>query len=142
MSINNGLYTSNTDEWETPQYLFDKLNWIFGFDLDVCANEQNKKCERYFDKEANGLNQPWGGYKVWCNPPYGRQIGLWVKKAAESVDGNTLIVMLLPARTDTRWYHDYIAHNPNAHIVFLKGRIKFGEAKANAPFPSMIVVFV
>ena len=83
-----------------------------------------------------------GGYRTFVNPPYGRQIGEWVKKAAETVlDDKSCVVMLLPARTDTKWFHDYIANNPRAHTVFLKGRLKFGDEKQNAPFPSMIVVF-
>ena len=141
--INDGMFTSNTDDWETPQWLFDRLNWIFGFDLDVCASDENHKCDRYFTAEQDGLKNSWGGCKCWCNPPYGRQIGKWVEKAARSVEetDGTLVVMLIPARTDTRWYHEYIAHNPMAHAVFLKGRLTFGRAKHNAPFPSMVVVF-
>lgn len=135
-------FSQNTDKWETPQWLFDKLNRIFNFDLDVCANEENHKCERYFTEEDNGLSKNWGGCKCWCNPPYGRQIAHWVKKASETVeDDNSIVVLLLPARTDTGWFHDYILNNPRAHVVFLRGRLKFGKAKDGAPFPSMIVVF-
>ena len=138
----NGVFSSKSDEWETPQSLFDRLNKIFCFELDVAASDANHKCEKYYTKEQNALNLPWGGYRTWCNPPYGRQIADWVKKASETVeDGESCVVMLIPARTDTKWFHDYIANNPRAHTVFLKGRLRFGGSKENAPFPSMIVVF-
>lgn len=137
-----GMLTSNSNEWETPQDLFDRLNRIFHFDIDVAANDENHKCEKYFTKEQDGLTQNWGGYSVWCNPPYGKEIGKWVKKAAETVEDNeTVIVMLIPSRTDTRWFHDYILNNPRATIHFIKGRLRFNGCSVNAPFPSMIVVF-
>lgn len=135
MSINKGLFTSNTDLWETPQDFFDGLNKEFGFDLDVCALPENAKCERYFTPEKDGLKQEWSG-TVWCNPPYGRQIGKWVEKAYKS---DCTVVMLLPARTDTRWFHDYIYRK--AEIRFVKGRLKFGGSKNPAPFPSMVVIY-
>lgn len=135
MSINKGLFTSNTDLWETPQDFFDCLNKEFGFDLDVCALPENAKCERYFTPEKDGLDQEWKG-TVWCNPPYGRQIGKWVEKAYKS---NCTVVMLLPARTDTKWFHDYIYRK--AEIRFVKGRLKFGGSKNHAPFPSMVVIY-
>jgi len=137
MSINSGLFTSTTDNWATPQDFFDKLDKEFHFDLDVCADDQNHKCEKYFTKEQNGLSQEWKG-KVWCNPPYGREIGDWVAAVTAHPDGG---VMLLPARTDTKWFHDYIYSNKNAEIRFVKGRLKFGGSKNSAPFPSMVVVF-
>ena len=131
-----------TDKWETPQWLYDKLHRIFQFTLDACADEDNAKCAYYYTEADDGLKKSWGGCRVWCNPPYGRGIDKWVKKAAEEVlDDQTCVVMLLPASVDTRWYHEYIAYNPRAHTVFLKGRLKFGGSKVNAPFPSMIVVF-
>ena len=133
------MFSSKTDLWETPQDLFDELNDEFGFDIDVCATPQNAKCEKYYTKEDNGLNQPWDGV-VWCNPPYGREIGKWVKKAYETnLRENNYIVMLLPARTDTKWFHDYIYGK--AEIRFIRGRLKFGGSKNSAPFPSMVVVF-
>ena len=136
------LFSSRSDEWETPQWLFDRLNRIFCFELDVCADDNNHKCERYFTKEDDGLSKNWGGWRVWCNPPYGRVIRKWVKKASETVlDNQSLVVMLVFARTDTKWFHDYIYNNPRAHIFFLKGRLRFSGAKENAPAPSMIVVF-
>ena len=138
----NGIFSSKTDDWETPQYLFDRLNEIFTFNLDACADETNHKVPFYFTKEDDALCKSWGGYRTWCNPPYGRQIGQWVQKAAETVrDNHSVVVMLLPARTETKWYHEYIANNPRAHTVFIRGRLQFGKSKQNAPFGSMIVVF-
>lgn len=136
------LFSSNTDNWETPQDLFDELNKEFGFGVDVCASEDNAKCEMFFDVNDNGLVQEWGGHgTVWCNPPYGRKIGDWVKKAYETAEHGHKVVMLIPARTDTKWFHDYIYKKPNTEIRFVKGRLKFGRAKNSAPFPSIIVVF-
>lgn len=133
------MFSSQSDMWETPQDLFDKLNEEFHFDLDVCAIASNAKCSSFYSPEQNGLIQPWYG-RCWCNPPYGRQVNKWVKKAYDTayVDGN-LVVMLLPARTDTKWFHEYIYGK--AEIRFLKGRLKFGGSKNSAPFPSMIVIF-
>lgn len=134
--ITQGMMTSNTDDWATPIELFNKLNQIFKFTLDVCASHQNAKCEKYYTVKENGLIQEWSDVS-WCNPPYGRKIGLWVKKAyEENLKGKT-IVLLLPSRTDTKWFHDYIY---NQHeIDFIKGRLKFNDGKNSAPFPSMIV---
>ena len=134
------MFSSKTDEWETPQDLFDELNNEFNFTLDVCATDKNTKCKKYFNKQLDGLKQFWGHDTVWCNPPYGRQIGKWVEHAFNThwVNDNT-IVMLLPARTDTKWFHKYIYGK--AEIRFIKGRLKFGGSKNSAPFPSMIVIF-
>ena len=133
------MFSSKTDLWETPKDLFDKLNNEFHFTLDVCATPENAKCDSFYTKEQDGLSQPWEGV-VWCNPPYGRQIGEWVRRAfLASVSGNT-VVMLLPARTDTRWFHEYIYGK--AEIRFIRGRLKFGGSKNSAPFPSMVVVFM
>ena len=105
--INKGLLTSNTDQWATPQDFFDLCETQYGkFDIDVCANSQNAKCAKYFDKEMDGLKQIWTG-KCWMNPPYGRSIGLWMKKAYESSLHGATVVCLVPARTDTKWWHDY-----------------------------------
>lgn len=134
--MNKVHYSSKSDEWETPWDLFIDLHCEFGFTLDPCATHENAKCEKYFTIEDDGLAQSWDGERVFCNPPYGRQISKWVKKASES---RGLVVMLLPARTDTVYFHDYIYGH--AEIRFLRGRIKFGDGKSSAPFPSMIVVF-
>lgn len=129
------MFSSKTDMWETPQDFFDRLNAEFWFTCDVCATKENVKCEHYFTKEQDGLKQEWTGV-CWCNPPYGRMVGKWVQKAAES---KCTVVMLLPARTDTRWFHDLIYKK--AEVRFLRGRLKFGGCKDAAPFPSMVVIF-
>ena len=132
------MFSSKTDLWETPQEFFDELDREFHFDLDVCALPENAKCARYYTPEQDGLSQPWKGV-CWCNPPYGREIGEWVSRAYfESIAGAT-VVMLLPARTDTRWFHEYIYGR--AEVRFIKGRLKFGGSKNSAPFPSMVVIF-
>lgn len=134
------MFSSATDEWATPPDFFAELNREFRFNLDPCATDENHKCPRYFTREQNGLAQEWGGYRVFVNPPYGREIGAWVKKAAEEAEKpGTLVVMLLPARTDTRWFHDYIYHR--AAVRFIRGRLKFGGCSNAAPFPSMVVIF-
>jgi site-specific DNA-methyltransferase (adenine-specific) len=134
------MFSSKTDLWATPQDFFDELDKEFSFTLDVCALPENAKCKAYYTPEVDGLSQPWPG-RVWCNPPYGREIGKWVSKAYLSVFSGTadLVVLLLPARTDTRWFHDYIYQK--AEIRFIKGRLKFSGARYNAPFPCMVVVF-
>ena len=138
--INRSLFSSQTDEWETPQDFYDKLNGEFHFTLDPCASDANHKCEKYFTKKQNGLNQSWKGHCVFCNPPYGKSIIAWVEKAyIESRDEDTTVVMFIPARTDTQWFHNFVFGK--AEIRFIKGRIKFGGAKYNAPFPSMVVIF-
>lgn len=138
MKMTTGMTSSNTDEWATPQDLFDKLDATFHFTLDPCATPENAKCAKYYTKEQDGLKQDWGGDVIWCNPPYGREIDKWIEKCAEH---RGVAVMLIPARTDTRWWHSYIDKNPDAHVYFIKGRLKFGNAKNCAPFPSALVVF-
>ena len=137
MSINKALLSSNTCEWETPQLFFDALNAEYHFDVDVCATENNAKCERYYTKEQDGLSQQWKGV-CWMNPPYGREIGKWMRKAYESSLYGATVVCLVPARTDTAWWHDYAM---KGEVEFVRGRLKFGGSKANAPFPSAIVTF-
>jgi phage N-6-adenine-methyltransferase len=138
--LNDSLFSSKTDQWSTPQDFFDAQDAIHHFTLDVCADATNHKCDLYFTKEDDGLAQPWSGI-CWMNPPYGRTIGQWVEKAhRETETGNAKkVVCLLPARTDTRYFHDYCL--PYGRITFLKGRLKFGDATNSAPFPSMVVVF-
>ena len=139
--MNNELmFSSKTDLWSTPNDFFDKLNDEFRFTLDPCSTHENAKCYKHFTEEENGLLQDWGNEVVFCNPPYGRQIKDWVKKSyEESQKDNTTVVMLIPARTDTIYFHEYIYHK--AEIRFIKGRLKFGNAKNSAPFPSMVVIF-
>lgn len=136
--MNKVLFSSNRMDWETPQDLFDKLDKEFHFDLDPCANDKNHKCSRYFTPEQDGLKQDWSGCTVFCNPPYGREIGKWVEKCSNH-DG--VAVMLIPARTDTRWFHKWIYNRADVEIRFIPGRLKFGAARNSAPFPSMVVVF-
>lgn len=137
--MNSGVfYSSKTDMWATPQDFFDALDAEFHFTLDACAVKENAKCEAYYTPEQDGLDQPWTG-RVWCNPPYGRNVGQWVKKAHDTASGGGFVVMLLPARTDTRWFHDYIYGK--TEVRFIKGRLKFGSCQNAAPFPSMVVIF-
>ena len=130
--------SSNTDEWATPREFYKELNKEFSFTLDPCATHENHKCEKYYTKQDNGLTQTWGGEIVFCNPPYGREISKWVEKAYNENLTGTKIVMLLPARTDTKWFHNYIYKKHE--IRFIKGRLKFNDGKQSAPFPSMIVI--
>lgn len=135
----DAMFSSKTGVWETPKDFFDKLNEEFHFNLDVCALPENAKCSAYYTPDMDGLKQPWYG-TCWCNPPYGRKIADWVKKGYEEhkFRGNC-IVMLLPARTDTKWFHEYLLGK--SEIRFIRGRLKFGNSKNSAPFPSMVAVF-
>ncbi|GAF63606.1 hypothetical protein BTS2_0497 [Bacillus sp. TS-2] len=137
MTINQAMFSSSTDKWSTPQSFYDKLNQEFQFDIDVCATDSDKKCERYFSPEQDGLKQEWTGI-CWMNPPYGRGIGPWIQKAYESSQQGATVVCLLPSRTDTKWWHEYCM---KGEIRFIKGRLKFGDSKNSAPFPSVVVIF-
>lgn len=130
-------FSSATDDWATPKDFFDKLNAEFNFTLDVCASDGNAKCSRYFTIKDDGLSQPWEG-TCWMNPPYGRGIGDWMQKAYESARQGATVVCLVPARTDTRWWQDFAA---KGEVYFVPGRLKFGNAKASAPFPCALVTF-
>jgi phage N-6-adenine-methyltransferase len=138
--INAGLFSSLTCEWATPDWLFDELDREFHFTLDVCATAENAKCLSFLDSldMRSALAQEWQG-RCWMNPPYGRQIGQWLQKAYESAQAGATVVALIPSRTDTAWWHDYVMKA--SEIRFIRGRLKFSEAKWNAPFPSAIVVF-
>lgn len=150
------IFTSSaSNEWETPQDLFDRLNNKYKFTLDVASTDENAKCKKHFTINDNGLEKSWSGEIVFCNPPYGREIGKWVKKAYEESKNGTKIVMLIPARVDTKWFHEYLYNKEeeNIKIEFIKGRLKFinktlpnyredGNFKASpAVFPSMLVYF-
>ena len=162
------MFSSKKEDWETPQWLFDELDEEFNFNLDAAASQENAKCEDYFTEEHDGLMQPWvfesvkfsAAYsrgsalvrqssRVWLNPPYGRTVGEWVEKAVGEVEAghSELVVMLLPARTDTKYFHRFIwdkekhQPRPGVEVRFLEGRLKFGGATNSAPFPSMVVVF-
>jgi phage N-6-adenine-methyltransferase len=134
----NVHFSSKSDEWATPQWLYDHLEREFLFSLDPCASAENAKCERFFTKKEDGLKQSWCDKTVFMNPPYGRAIGLFVKKAFDETTEGATCVCLLPARTDTRWFHGYCM---KGEIRFLRGRLHFGNCPTPAPFPSMIVVF-
>lgn len=135
------MFSSNSNEWYTPQDFYDKLNKEFSFNLDPCSTHDNAKCEKHFTVEEDGLKQDWGGHVVFMNPPYGREISKWVEKAYnESLKPNTTVVCLIPARTDTAYYHDYIFGKAK-DVRFIRGRLKFGGCKNAAPFPSAVVVF-
>lgn len=139
--MNNGLFSSSSNEWETPQELFDELDNEFHFTLDPCATEENAKCDKYFNKTENGLSRSWAHERVFMNPPYGRDIGKWIKKAYEESE-RALVVCLIPARTDTAYWHDYIFDK--AEIRFKRGIIYFKKNTGEtgpAPFPSAIVVY-
>ena len=126
---------------ETPKYLFDKISSIFNFSLDVCALPENAKCENYYTPKDDGLSKPWRG-GVWCNPPYGREISSWVRKAYEESqkEYNNFVLMLLPARTDTKWWWDWV--QGKATLFFIKGRVKFGDHNVGAPFPSVLALYM
>lgn len=128
--------SGGTDEWATPQDFYDVVNREFGFDLDVCALDSSAKCARYFTPDTDGLAQEWTG-TVWMNPPYGDVIAQWMQKAYESAQAGATVVCLVPARTDTGWFHDFAFPG---EVRFIKGRLRFGEAEASAPFPSCLVV--
>ena len=139
--INKALFSSDSAEWETPQDLFDELNEEFKFTIDVCANDDNYKVVPHYSKLNDAFDNNWkedssNDWK-WMNPPYGREIKDWIKKASEEKK----VVALLPARTDTKYFHEYIYKKPNVEIRFIKGRLKFSGSKNSAPFPSMIVIF-
>lgn len=133
----NVHFSSRTDDWETPAELFAELNEIFHFDLDACATRENAKCSRYFTKRDDALSKRWTG-TVWMNPPYGREIAAFMRKAYEESLSGATVVCLVPSRTDTAWWHRYAKQG---QIIFLRGRLRFGAATASAPFASAIVIF-
>lgn len=132
-------FSSATNEWSTPQAIFDELDEEFGFTLDPCATPENAKCAKFFTEADDGLAQDWTKDIVFMNPPYGREIGKWVKKAYESAQGGATVVCLIPARTDTAYWHDYVMKADETR--FIRGRLKFGGHTNSAPFPSAIVIF-
>ena len=135
------MFSSNSGEWSTPQDFFDKLNWRFGpFDLDPCADSTSTKCTNFFTEAENGLLKNWEGFTAFVNPPYGRGIDKWIKKSyEESRKEGTKVVMLIPARTDTKYWHQYVMRADE--VYFVKGRLKFSDSENSAPFPSAVVVF-
>lgn len=135
--LNRGLFSSLTPEWPTPAVVFAALDGVYHFDLDACATPENAKCQRFFTPDQDALRQEWTG-SVFLNSPYGREIGRWLKKAWESAQQGATVVCLVPARTDTSWFHSYCM---KGNIFFIRGRLKFGDAQNSAPFPSAVVVF-
>ena len=132
-------FRQDSNEWSTPQDLFDQLNKEFGFTIDVAASESNAKCRRFYSKDDDGLAQDWQREVVWMNPPFGHQIKLWMAKAYKSSIDGAIVVCLVPARTDTRWFHRSLMNA--AEIRVLDKRLRFSGAKAKAPFPAVIAVF-
>ena len=138
--MNKVLFSSNSNEWATPKLFYEELNKEFNFTLDPCATDDNHKCNKYYTINENGLIQDWSNEVVFCNPPYGKELPLWVKKCYEEHKKNNItVVMLIPSRTDTRYFHDYIYNK--SEIRFIKGRLKFNDSKQGAPFPSMVVIY-
>lgn len=141
MPLNSGLFSSKAREWETPQGFFDRLNAEFGFTLDAAASSKNAKCERYYTVQDDALQQAWTG-TVWCNPPYGRVIGRFIRKGFEAAQKGATVVMLIPSRTDTKYWHNYVMRAKE--IRFVRGRLQFIGANGRsgkAPFPSAVVIF-
>lgn len=138
--ISSTLYSSRSEDWATPPEFFSRLDAVFHFRLDACASEKNAKCERYFTKQQDALPRDWFPYRsVWMNPPYGRDIARWMKKAYNESRKGCVVVCLVHARTDTKWWHDWV--HQKAQVVFVKGRLKFGDARNSAPFPSAVVIY-
>lgn len=137
--MNNILFSSASTEWETPQWLFDALNARFHFTVDVCATTENTKVPGHYNERIDGLSQDWSKHRCWMNPPYGREIVQWVAKARQEAERGALVVGLLPARTDARWWQEHV--QGHADVRFIAGRLRFGGAAASAPFPSAIAVW-
>ena len=133
-------YSSKSNEWSTPQKLFDEIDKEFNFTLDPCSTHENAKCSKHFTIEENGLEQDWSKDIVFMNPPYGRGIRHWIEKAYKESNKGATVVCLIPARTDTTYWHDFIFGKAD-DIRFLRGRLKFGNSKNSAPFPSAVVVY-
>ena len=139
MTISPVLYSSRSEEWATPADFFAALDDEFGFTLDPCATRLNAKCSTFYTKDDNGLVQDWGRHSVFCNPPYGRDIGEWVKKSYLAAKAGATVVLLVHARTDTRYFHDWIYGK--AELRFVRGRLKFGDGTQSAPFPSLLAIY-
>ncbi|WP_409043290.1 phage N-6-adenine-methyltransferase [Latilactobacillus sakei] len=139
------MFSSKKEDWETPQLFFNELNKKYKFNWDLASSDANAKCVNHFTVGDDSLSQDWSALEgnLWLNPPYGRDLKHWVKKAYESsLDRSGLLVMLIPSRTDTSYWHDYIFDK--AQIKFIRGRLKFengGVASQPAPFPSALIVY-
>lgn len=137
--MNKALFTSNTDEWSTPQDFYDELDKEFGFSLDPCCLPSSAKCKNFFTPEENGLEQDWSEHVVFMNPPYGAGIKAWMAKACEEWKKGATVVCLVPARTDTQWWWRHVMDHGH-EVRFVEGRLRFGGSTASAPFPSAIIV--
>lgn len=144
------MFSSKNNKWCTPRDFFNEINLKYNFNLDPCCTKKSNLCKNYFTVEEDGLKQSWKGFRAFVNPPYGREIGKWVQKCyEENIINNVFSVMLIPSRTDTKWFHNFILGK--AEIIFIKGRLKFidldytGKEEdrkiSPAPFPSMLVIF-
>lgn len=134
------MFSSQTDKWSTPIEFYKSVDREFNLKLDVCAEQGNAKCKEFFTEKQDALKQEWNK-DFWMNPPYGRKIGKWIAKAVEQAEKHKVkAVLLLPSRTDTRWFHDYLYNKKNVQLRFLKGRLKFGSSKNAAPFPSLLAI--
>lgn len=138
--MNKIVHSSESTMWETPQDFFDMVDSVFHFTTDVCAVAKNAKCKHYYSPKTDGLQQRWKG-RCWMNPPYGRDVGMWIEKAWQESRMNCLVVALLPVRTDTNWFHQFIYNQRRVAVKFIRGRLKFGGSEDAAPFPSMLVIF-
>lgn len=135
------MFSSKSNEWATPQDLFDKLNNKYHFTLDPCSTIENHKCEKFYTIEDDGLIKDWSNDIVFVNPPYDRELYKWVKKCYEESLKGTKIVLLIPSRTDTKYFHEFLYNKNNVKIEFIKGRLKFGNSHNSAPFPSLLAYF-
>lgn len=140
MAIHHSLYSSRSEEWPTPLDFFRTLNDEFRFTLDPCATRANRKCKLHFTKREDGLKQDWRKHRVFCNPPYGRAMRDWAQKCFVASRAGALVVLLAHARTDTRWFHDWV-YGKAEEIRFVRGRLRFGDGKQSAPFPSLVAVY-
>lgn len=140
MAINPSLFSSKSVEWSTPQDFYHSLNAEFHFTLDPCATRENAKCATYFTLKQDGLSKDWGRHRVYCNPPYGRGMSEWARKCCEASEAGALVALLVNARTDARWFHDWVYHKAN-DIRFVKGQLRFGNAVHAAPFPSLVAIY-
>ncbi len=140
MAIHSVLYSSRSEEWPTPHAFFDVLNAEFKFTLDPCATPRNAKCTSYFTRREDGLVQDWRRHRVFCNPPYGKAMRAWARKCYEASRAGALVVLLAHSRTDTRWFHDWV-YGKADELRFVRGRLRFGDGKQSAPFPSLVAIF-
>lgn len=140
MALQKAMVSSKSNEWVTPQWLFDKLNREFGFTLDPCATPQNAKCARFYTKDNDGLGHSWANEVVFVNPPYGGNTDRWLRKAWQESLNNAVVVCLLVSSTDRSYWHDYIFPYAS-QIRWIRGRLRFSDASSTAPFASAIIIF-